>query len=248
MAAMQEQQTLTLHVNDLCALLAVLFQRDNAAFNERLLAARRAAYEQQRAEARSELAAKMEWYRESTQEEHRAQQRHRDEMAEYMVYMDARREQQARQEREMERLIQEDVRREEDKRDAQWGGERQARERLMQQVYEGREQQLREIEQQKGREEEAKVSDAREAERDLRAARQAEADEERARQHGRSQRRSELRNQIAVNREKREFEASEREREKLAVAEEERQHQAKLAAFRQEKMDDLQKTYNLARR
>ena len=53
---------------------------------------------------------------------------------------------------------------------------------------------------------------------------------------------------MALNRERREFEASEREREKDEMADEEREHQAKLAAFRQEKMEDLQKSYNLARR
>lgn len=114
-------------------------------FNSRTQAAKAEVARIQRAEEIQDLNNKMDAHRAELQAKQAKKERMREDMKKYMAYLSQKREENRLFQAEIERLTLEEGERENAKRDAQWQREQDTRDRLKEDVYRGRAQQLAQL-------------------------------------------------------------------------------------------------------
>jgi len=111
-------------------------------FNTKTQSAKAEVARIQRAEEIQDLNNKMDAHRAELQANQARKERMRTDMKQYMAYLSQKREENRQYQAEIERLTLEEGERENAKRDAQWQREQDTRDRLKEDVYRGRAQQL----------------------------------------------------------------------------------------------------------
>lgn len=148
----------------------------------------------------------------------------REDMMRYRKYLEERKVHEAEIERELEKLCQEEMERANAKRDMQWLREKNAREKLMVDVYEGRYKQIKEREESAYRQEMEVYYDRQCMDREIEAANKEELAEDLKIKEDQVKRRHQLNRQKEHNQNRRQLEDAQKFREEEMSVQAERQY------------------------
>lgn len=189
-------------------------QQEVVHFNTHILAERRAAKQRQLEEEQRVINRKMAEFKEETEQRATDKEALRREIARYQQFLKDQAASEAAIEKEMERMVAADLAKSNGKRDAQWERERLAREKLMQDVYAGRAQQMQEKQMDQVKRDAELQLEKEAAEREIAKARMLEMQEEKEEKAREQARRYDLEKQIAFNKQQQNYAIHQRNKER----------------------------------